>query len=86
MVDCKHGWQFAAIEAPTATNALIRSSSFIGYRLLSDLIDENPSEKDTPSRFLEGVSSFEMLKANLRVYNALGVLEKVSTARDATGF
>lgn len=44
---CKHGFQFAVTDAPTAINSLIRSSSIIMYHLLSDPIDGFQSEKDT---------------------------------------
>jgi hypothetical protein len=40
---CKHGWQLALIEAPTAINLLVPLSSCILDDLLSDPIDGDRS-------------------------------------------
>jgi hypothetical protein len=52
----RHGWQFAVIEAPTAINLIVRSSSFMVHPLLSNLIDEGQSGKDTLSIDPPGIS------------------------------
>jgi hypothetical protein len=42
---CRHGWQLAVIDAPTAISLKVRLSSFMVFRLLSDLIDGGRPER-----------------------------------------
>jgi hypothetical protein len=43
----RHGWQLAVMDAPTAINRMVRSSSFMVHYLLSNRIDEGQKGKDT---------------------------------------